>query len=68
MLTLCETLGHRIEGRLHDDLGVQKMAGTCKLNRIEPYAYPKNVLHRLPSHPVNCLAELLPFNWKPVTS
>ena len=44
------------------------LVGTCKLNRIEPYAYLKDVLQRLPSHPVNRLAELLPFNWKPVTS
>lgn len=30
--------------------------------------YLKDVLQRLPSHLVNRLAELLPFNWKPVTS
>ncbi len=41
------------------------LVGTCKLNRIEPYAYLKDVLRRLPSHPVNRLSELLPFNWKP---
>lgn len=41
------------------------LLGTCKLNRIEPYAYLKDVLRRLPSHPVNRLTELLPFNWKP---
>ena len=41
------------------------LVGTCKLNRIEPYAYLKDALQRLPSHPVNRLAELLPFNWKP---
>jgi transposase len=44
------------------------LVGTCKLNRIEPYAYLKDVLQRLPSHPVNRLAELLPFNWKPAIS
>ncbi len=41
------------------------LVGTCKLHRIEPYAYLKDVLQRLPSHPINRLAELLPFNWKP---
>ncbi len=41
------------------------LIGTCKLNCIEPYAYLKDVLQRLPSHPINRLAELLPFNWKP---
>jgi transposase len=44
------------------------LLGTCKLNRIEPYAYLKDVLQRLPSQPVNRLAELLPFNWKPATA
>ena len=44
------------------------LIGTCKLNRIEPYAYLKDVLQRLPSHPVNRLAQLLPFNWKPAMS
>jgi transposase len=41
------------------------LIGTCKLNGIEPYAYLKDVLQRLPSHPINRVAELLPFNWKP---
>ena len=41
------------------------LIGTCKLNRIEPYAYLKDVLQRLPSHSVQRLAELLPFNWTP---
>jgi transposase len=40
------------------------LIGTCKLHRIEPYAYLKDVLQRLPSHPINRLAELLPFSWK----
>ena len=44
------------------------LMGTCKLNRIEPYAYLKDVLHRLPQHPINRLGELLPFNWKPATA
>lgn len=41
------------------------LIGTCKLNRVEPYAYLKDVLQRLPAHPVHHLAELLPFNWTP---
>jgi hypothetical protein len=32
---------------------------------VEPYAYLADVLRRLPSHPSNRVAELLPFNWKP---
>lgn len=41
------------------------LLGTCKLHGIEPYAYLKDVLRRLPSQRVDRLAELLPFNWKP---
>jgi transposase len=41
------------------------LIGTCKLNDIEPYAYLKDVLRRLPQHPINRVAELLPFNWQP---
>ena len=41
------------------------LIGTCKMNNIEPYAYLKDVLQRLPQHPINRVAELLPFNWKP---
>lgn len=39
---------------------------TCKLNGIEPYAYLKDVLMRLGGHRNDRLAELLPFNWKPL--
>ena len=45
---------------------VYSLIGTCKLNRIEPYAYLKDVLQRLSSHPINRVSDLLPFNWKPV--
>jgi hypothetical protein len=41
------------------------LLGTCRLNGVEPYAYLKDVLQRLPSQPMNRLAELLPFHWKP---
>ena len=43
------------------------LIGTCKLNAVEPYAYLKEVLRRLPQHPINRVAELLPFNWKSST-
>ena len=38
---------------------------TCKLNRVEPFAYLKDVLGRINSHRVDRLDELLPFNWTP---
>jgi transposase len=41
------------------------LVATFKLNRIEPFAYLKDVLGRIRSHRVDRLAELLPFNWSP---
>jgi transposase len=44
------------------------LVATCKLNRIEPFAYLKDVLGRIRSHRVDRLAELLPFNWSPANA
>ena len=38
---------------------------TCKMHQVEPYAWLKDVLNRIPDHKVNQLEELLPQNWKP---
>jgi len=38
---------------------------TCKLNGVDPYAYLKEVLTRLPTLPVRDLDELLPWRWRP---
>ena len=37
------------------------LIGTAKLNGINPYLWLKDVLARLPSHPINRVAELLPL-------
>ena len=38
---------------------------TCKLNRVEPYAYLNDVLTRMvEGYPVNRIDELLPWTWK----
>ena len=34
--------------------------GTCKMHGIEPYAWLKNVLQKIPSQPINRVHELLP--------
>jgi transposase len=39
---------------------------TCKRCRIEPFAWFRDVLSRIATHPVNRLAELLPHRWKPL--
>ena len=38
---------------------------SAKLNGHDPYAYLKDVLERLPSHPASRIEELLPHRWSP---
>jgi len=37
---------------------------TCKRCGVEPFAWFRDVLTRIATHPINRLAELLPHNWK----
>lgn len=41
---------------------------SAKLNGLDPYAYMRDVLERLPTQPASRIAELLPHNWQPTTS
>jgi len=41
---------------------------SCRQVNIDPFAYLKDVLGRIASHPVNALEQLLPANWKPATA
>lgn len=41
---------------------------TCVFHDIEPFAYLADILKRLPSHQINRVSELLPFNWKKAQS
>lgn len=47
---------------------IYSLVETAKLNNVEPFAYLKDTLTRLPSHPINRVVELLPFNWKPAAA
>jgi len=38
----------------------------CKRNGVEPFAWFRDVLSRIASHPANRVDELLPHNWKPL--
>jgi transposase len=38
------------------------LIGTCRLNGIDPHRYLREVLERIPAHPINRIEELLPWN------
>jgi hypothetical protein len=38
---------------------------SAKLNRIEPWAYLRDMLARIHSHPASLIDELLPHRWQP---
>jgi hypothetical protein len=40
------------------------LVATCKAHGIDPWAYLRDVLERIPTHPNPRRAELLPRNWK----
>lgn len=42
---------------------IYSLVATCKLHGVDPFAYFRDVLERLPAHPIQQLHELLPINW-----
>src|SRR4029078_493323 len=42
------------------------LLGTCKLHQINPFIWLRDILQRLPSHPINKINELPPQNWSPL--
>ena len=40
---------------------------SCKQNKVEPWAYFRDVFSRIMSHPAKRLRELLPDRWKPAS-
>jgi transposase len=38
------------------------LLGTCKMHGIEPYGWLKDVLQKIPTHPINKVQELLPHH------
>ena len=42
--------------------GIYSLIGTAKLNGVNPESYLRNLLCRIADHPINRIAELLPWN------
>jgi transposase len=40
----------------------------CKRNAVEPFAWFRDVLSRIATHPIHRIEELLPHNWKPLAA
>lgn len=40
------------------------LLGTCKLHKVNPFCWLKDVLQRIPTHSINKIKELLPQNWE----
>lgn len=43
---------------------VMSLIQSAKLNELDPWAYLKDVIERLPTHPASRIAELLPHHWE----
>jgi len=44
---------------------IYSLVASCKLNGIDPFAYFRDVLSRISTHPMEKIDELLPSKWKP---
>jgi transposase len=46
---------------------IMSLLHSARINGHDPYAYFKDVLERLPTHPANRIDELLPHRWSPAS-
>ncbi|MFI5247725.1 MAG: IS66 family transposase [Nitrospirales bacterium] len=44
---------------------LRSFTASCQRVGVEPFAWFKDVLSRIATHPINRIADLLPHNWKP---
>src|SRR6476659_7623248 len=47
---------------------LRSFIASCKRCGVEPFAWFRDVLSRIPAHSVNLLNDLLPHNWKPLAT
>ncbi|GMV44917.1 MAG: hypothetical protein AMXMBFR66_03150 [Pseudomonadota bacterium] len=47
---------------------IMSLIGSAKMNGLDPYAYLRDVLERLPTQPARRIAELLPHRWHPANT
>lgn len=47
---------------------VMSLIHSARINGLDPYAYMRDVLERLPLQPASRIDELLPHRWRPITS
>jgi hypothetical protein len=47
---------------------LRSFVASCKRRGVEPFAWFRDVLSRIPAHSITRLSELLPHNWQPATS
>jgi transposase len=59
-------VGHDNGGRRAATL--YSLVASCKLCQIDPFAYLRDILKRINTHPASRIAELIPRNWNPARS
>ena len=47
---------------------LRSFIASCKRSGIEPFAWFRDVLSRIPAHSIARLSELFPHNWKPIAT
>jgi len=47
---------------------LRSFIASCKRSGVEPFAWFRHVLSRIPTHSITRLSELLPHTWQPATS
>ena len=47
---------------------LRSFIASCKRSGVEPFAWFRDVLSRIPAHSITRSSELLPHNWKPLVS